>query len=136
MLKAASLYMPHDVLLPIFYAFFNCQIHYGLLVWGNTFVSYLIPMKILYKRCIRLLSSEHPYAHTPPLASQLGLLISDNLFTYFSAIFVFKIANNKLPSCISCLFQFLHGSTRRNTRNYFLSRVRLIIGVYFESINQ
>ena len=53
MLKVASLYMPHDVLLLIFYAFFNSQLRYGLLVWGNTYVSYLTPIKILYKRCIR-----------------------------------------------------------------------------------
>ena len=31
-LKAASLYMPHNVLLQIFNAFFNSQLHYGLLV--------------------------------------------------------------------------------------------------------
>ena len=53
MLKVASLYMPHDVLLLIFYAFFNSQLHYGLLVRGNTYVSYLTTIKILYKRCIR-----------------------------------------------------------------------------------
>ena len=40
---------------------------------------------------------------------------------------MFKIANNKLHSCISCLFQFLHDSTRRNTKDYYLPRVRLEI---------
>ena len=38
---------------------------------------------------------------------------------------MFKIAKNKLPTCISCLFQCLHDSPRRNTRDYFLPRVRL-----------
>ena len=51
MLKAASLQMPHDVLLLIFFPFFNSQLHYGLLVWGNTYVSYLTPIKIFYKLC-------------------------------------------------------------------------------------
>ena len=81
----------------------------------------------MYKRCIRLLSYEHPYSRTPPLALQLELLIFDDLLTYFSTIFMFKIANNKLPLCISCLFQCLHGSTHRNTRDYVLPRVRLEI---------
>ena len=97
-LKAASLYMPHDVSLLFFYAFFNSQLHYGLSVWRNTYVSFLTLIKILYKRCIRLLSYEHPYVHTPPLALQLELFIFDDFFTYFSAIFMFKIANNKLLS--------------------------------------
>ena len=127
MLKTASLYMPLDVLLQIFYAFFNSQLRYGLLVWGKTYVSYLTPIKILYKRCIRLLSYEHSYGHVPPLALQLGLFIFDDLFTYFSAIFMFKIVNNNLPSCISCLFQCFHGPTRRNIRNIFLPGVRFEI---------
>ena len=45
MLKAASLYMPHDELPIIFYAFFNSQLHYGLLIQGNINVSYLTPIK-------------------------------------------------------------------------------------------
>ena len=126
-LKVASLYLPHDVLLLIFYLFFNSQLHYGLLVSVNTYVSYLTPIQILYKRCIILLSCEHPYAHTPPLTLQLRLVIFDDLFTYFSAVFLFKIVNNKLPSFISCLVQCLHGSIRRNTRDYFLPIVRLEI---------
>ena len=72
MLKAASLCMPQDVLLLIFYVFFNSQLHYGLLVWGNTYVSYVTPIKILYERCIRLLSYEHTYSYIPPLALQFN----------------------------------------------------------------
>ena len=102
------------------------QLHYGLLVWINIYVSYLTPIKILYKRCVRLLSYEHSYAHPPPLALHLGFLIFDDFFTYLSAIFMFEIAN-KLPSCISCLVQCLHGSTHINTTDYFLPRARLKI---------
>ena len=40
---------------------------------------------------------------------------------------MFKIANNKWPSYISCLFKCLYGSTRRNTSDYLLPRVRLEI---------
>ena len=87
MLKSASLYMPHDVLLLFFYAFFNDQLHFGLLIWGNTYLSYLTPIKTLYKRCIRLLSYEHPYAHTPPLALQLEFLFL-MIFLLISQLFL------------------------------------------------
>ena len=93
-------------------------VNYILVYWSReilNYVLYLIPIKILYKHCTRLLSYEYPYAHTPPIALQLGLLIFDDLFTYFSSINMFKIANYKPPLCISCLFQCLHGSTCGNT---------------------
>ena len=78
LLKAASLYMPKIVLLSIFCAFFHSQLQYGFLIWGSTYISYLEPIEVFYKQCIRLLSCEHYFAHAPPLASQLGLLLFDD----------------------------------------------------------
>ena len=46
LLIAASLYMPKIVLLSIFYAFFHSQLHYSFLIWGNTYLSYLEPIKL------------------------------------------------------------------------------------------
>ena len=53
-----------------------------------------------------MLSCAHPFSHTHPLASQLGLLIFDDLFPFYSAVFIFKLANNLLPIVIAivCLF--------------------------------
>ena len=50
LLNAASLYMPKIVLLSIFYAFFYSQLHYGFLIWGKTYLSYLEPIKVFYKQ--------------------------------------------------------------------------------------
>ena len=106
--------MPKIVLLSIFYAFFHSQLHYGFLIWVNTYLSYLVPIKVLYKGCIRLLSCAHPFACTPPLASQLGVLIFDDLFPFYSAVFMFKfkLANDLLSFVISYMFFRLGGKTR------------------------
>lgn len=136
LLKAASSCMPQSVLLSIFYAFFNSHIHYGLLIWGNSYSTYLAPINVLYKRCLRLLSHAHPLAHTPPLALQLGLLAFDDLFTFNVAFFMFKLSRNLLPSCISSMFTRLCGSrTRRNANDYFLPRVRLEVSKKFISFS-
>ena len=119
----------------MFYAFFNSQLLYGLLIWGNTHSSYLIPINVLYKRCLRLLSHVPPLAHTPPLAFQLGLLIFDDLLMYHTAVFMYKLTNNMLPTCISSMFTRLNGTTRRNAHYYFLPRVRLDICKRFISFH-
>ena len=56
-----------------------------------------------------LLSCAHPFAHTPPLASQLGFLFFDDFFPFNSAVFMFKLANNLLPFIISSMFVRLGG---------------------------
>ncbi len=127
LLKAASVYLPRNILLSMFYAFFNSQLLYGLLIWGNTYSTYLMPINVLYKRCLRLLSCAPLLAHTPPLALQLGLLIFDDLLTYHTAVFMFKLTNNMLPLCISSMFTRLRGTTRRNAYDYFVPRVNLDI---------
>ena len=126
LLKAVNLYMPKIVLLSIFYAFFHSQLHYGFLIWGNTYLSYLEPIKVLYKRCIRLLSCAHLFAHTPLLASQFGLLIFDDLFPLYSAVFMFKLTNNLLPLVITCMFVCLSGKTSRNVCDYLYLEFNLM----------
>ena len=81
--------------------------------------------KVLYKRYIRLLSCAHPFPHSPLLDSQLGLLIFDDLFPFYSAVFMFKLAKNLLQFVISSMFVRLGGKTRRNVCDYFLPRVQL-----------
>ena len=56
---------------------------------------------------------------------QLGLLNFDDLFPFYSAVFMFKLANNLLPFVISSMFVHLGGKTRRNVGDYVLPRIQL-----------
>ena len=128
MLKVASHVFPSDVLRKLYYAYFLCHLSYGLTVWGNTYTSYLHPLKILHNRCIRLLSFANPYAHVAPLAKHLHILIFDDLYYYNVAIFMYKVFNNSCPSVISELFtRRLTQShvTRHTEHSFFLPRVNL-----------
>ena len=49
MLRVVSHCMSRNVLKSIFYALFYNQLTYGILLWGNTFETYLLPVNILYK---------------------------------------------------------------------------------------
>ena len=58
---------------------------------------------------------------TSQLASQLGLLIFDDFFPFYSEVFMFKLANNLLSFVISSMFVRLGGKTRRNACGYFFT---------------
>ena len=100
---------------------------YGLLIWGNTNSSYLVQINVLYKQYLRLLNRAPLLAHTSPLAFRLGLLIFDDLLTYHTAVFMFKLTNNMLPLCISSKFIRLNGTTCRNVYDYLVPRIRFEI---------
>ena len=106
---------------------------YGLLIWCNNYMSYLAQINVLYKRCFFLPSRAPLLAQTPPLAFWLELLIFDDLLTYHTAVFMFKLTNNMLLLRISSMFICLKGTTRRIVLDYFVLRDRLDIGKRFIS---
>ena len=50
MLTVASYYFPHNVLPMMFHAFIISHIRYEILIWGNTFLTYLHPIRVLYNK--------------------------------------------------------------------------------------
>ena len=88
----------------VFLCILSQSIALWFFIWVNTYSSYIEPIKVLYKRCIKLLSCAHPFARAPPLASRLGLLIFDSLFPLYCAGFIFKLRNNLLPFGIFVCF--------------------------------
>jgi hypothetical protein len=130
LLKVASHCFPTCALLPMYYALFHSHLIYGLLIWGNTYSSYLQPIKVLQKKCIRLLSNADFLAHTPPLALNLGILFLDDLYVYLLSIFMFKVYTYMLPECIVNMFirlNTVHSITRRVMYNFYLPRIHLNI---------
>ena len=73
--------------------------------------------------------------HLRPLVYQLCHLIFDDLFPFYSAVFMFELANNLLPFIIYSMFVRLGGKTRRNVCDYFLPRVQLNVYKKFISFS-
>ena len=63
LLKVAFFYSSLCVLMTIFYAFIISRVRYGVVIWGNTFNSYLHPIHMMYNKAIRIISSAHPLSH-------------------------------------------------------------------------
>ena len=55
--------MSHSLLMTMFHAFIISHVHYGIVIWGNTFNSYLHPIHMIYNKAIKTISSAHPLPH-------------------------------------------------------------------------
>ena len=107
--------MFYSILIAIFHAFIVSHIRYDILIWGNTFCTYLHPINMLYKKAIRITLNQLYLEHMPPLAIKLHILPFDDLFKYHCSIFMYKTRYDLLPECISSKFIKLidiHNRTR------------------------
>lgn len=134
LLRVSSECIPRNVLLSIFFAFFYSQVSYGILIWGSTYKSYLQPINVLYKKCLRLLCGKPFLEHTPPLAKSLNVVIFDDLYALCLSIFMFKVYNRMLPACILDMFSYgsyVHNHSLRCRNDFFLPRIRLDVSKKF-----
>jgi hypothetical protein len=128
MIKVASYVLPDYVLRNLYYAYFVSRLCYGITIWGNTYETYLYPLRIVHNRCIRLISHADVRAHVSSLAKKLHILVFDDLYDFHVAIFMYKVFNEMHPPVILKMFSKLssiHHITRKTTHDFFLPRIRL-----------
>ena len=128
LLKAASLYMSCSVLMTMFHEFIMSHVRYGILIWGNTFNFHLHPIHMIYNKAIRIISSAYLLSHILSLVTNLKILIFDDLYMYFCAVFMFKVTCHLVPNYLCKLFNKLsdiHEYTHRCNLDFFLPSVPL-----------
>ena len=76
------------MLVTMFHAFIMLHIRYGIIIWGNTFCTYLHPLNMLYKTASRITLNQPYLEHVPPLAITFHVLLFDDLFKYHCSIFM------------------------------------------------
>ena len=74
MIKVAQMYMPRAVLMSMFQAFVMSYLRYGVLLWGNTFPTYIYRVRVLFNKAIRAILSVPPTTHMSPLLHKLQVL--------------------------------------------------------------
>ena len=109
--------------------FFQGNLIYGLIAWGNTYNTTLQPIYILQKRAVRVitfLSFDHD---SNPLFKLLGIIIFPDLVKYHMGIFVYKYHNQLLPSVFNSFFTKVDQVHSYNTRH---ASKYLIISFFFK----
>jgi len=123
LLKIASYFLPQECLLSLYYAFFHSHLTFGLELWSAAGVTLLVPIKLIQKKAIRIISHAYYLAHTEPLAHALNILLFDDLVFVTKCQFMFKVYNRKLCSPVTDLFHICDNSlTRQNNINFNVPR--------------
>ena len=122
--------MSRDILTSMFHSFVLSYLRYGILIWGNTFASYLHHINMLYNKAIRAVLNEPTTAHILPLMSRLNVLAFADLYIYNCCVFMYEVYHNIPPEIICKMFtklSSLRSLTRYNLHDFYLLQVRLDI---------
>ena len=128
MIKVAQMYMPRAVLMSMFQAFVVSYLRYGVLLWGNTFPTYIYRVRVLFNKAIRAILSVPPTTHMSPLLHKLQVLTVDDVYIFNCCIFMYKIKNCMLPTGFCNMFiklSDMYVQTRRSKHDYYLKSVHL-----------
>ena len=89
-------YVDTDILVNLYYALIYPYLIYGILTWGNTYPTTLLPIFILQKKVVRLITFSAFDAHSSPLFKSLNIMKLHDLVEYCTAVFMYKFKNNCL----------------------------------------
>ena len=112
--------LPINTLILVYNALFLPFLQYGIIVWGQTFTSYLEPLVLIQKKIVRAIAHQHPLSHTLPIFKSLKLLQLYDIFRIKLLCFVYESINKLNPYCFHDFFLLnsdVHGYfTRQSNR--------------------
>ena len=120
--------LPHETLFTIYNALVLPNINYCNIVWGNGNNVNINNILKLQKKAIRICTGSHYLAHTDPLFHQLHSLKINDINTLQTAIFMYKLTANLLPSFFHNIFLYnrnIHHYPTRVSHNFHLSNPKI-----------
>ena len=103
----------------LYYTLIYPYLHYGNIVWANTYQSNLDPLKKLQKKIIRIISfaGKKFTDYSPPIFKKLSVLPFDHINKEKVALFMFRYFNKMLPSAFDAFFTLNKDLHNHNTRS-------------------
>ena len=80
------------------FIFMGLFLSYGVLIWGNTYISNIQPLVILQKKAIRIITFSEYRSHTSPLFKRLNLLKLIDIVYLDTSFFMCQFNNGNLPN--------------------------------------
>ena len=111
----------------LYYTLIYPYLHYGNIVWANTYQSNLDPLKKLQKKIIRIISFAGFTDHSPPIFKKLSVLPFDQINKEKVALFMFRYFNKMLPSAFDAFFTLnkdLHNHNTRSSAKIHINYIR------------
>ena len=116
--------LPNDVLFMLYNTLVLPYINYCNIVWGNGNITFINNILKLQKRALRICTGSHYLAHSDPLFHKLHSLKINDINVLQTAVFMFKLNANLLPTTFDKLFSHnknIHHYPTRVSDNFHLS---------------
>ena len=108
--------LPESAMLNLYYDLVHSNLIYGILVWGNTFLSYLTKLSKLQNKAIRIVTGKNWNDSANPLYQKLNILPLVSLLNLEISKFVYQHDKSKLPASFSNYFTLNKNVHSRRTR--------------------
>ena len=122
-------FLPATSLVLLYNSLILPYLNYCNIVWARTSTSKLHSLLMIQKRAIRVCTFSHPREHTAPLFAQLNTLTLNDINKLHTGIFMYKYANNLLPTTFFSYFTFvkdIHDYSTRFRNNLYLPFTRTL----------
>ena len=126
-LKARKL-LPSPTLKTLYYSFIYPYFSYCNHVWGSACDTYIYPLILLQKRCIRIITRSKYRDPTDPIFKKLELLKLKDINKYAISKFMFNWYHMKLPSLFLNVFTRIsnvHSHATRQRSELYCPRVKI-----------
>ena len=121
-------YVSLKVLRMLYYALIYPYLHYGNIIWANTYQSSLDPLIKLQKKIIRIILFAGYKDHTPPILKKLSILPFHQINEEKTALFMFRYFNKMLPATFDSFFTLnrdFHNHYTRSSTKIHITYVRI-----------
>ena len=109
-------YLPTHALFKLYYTFVHSHLLYGLIVWGNTYPTYLSKLITLQNKAICIVTKSGRYQNVLPLYHKFNLWNLHNLHKFEIAKFIHNQINRRLSPNLNNYFTLAKFSHCRQTR--------------------
>ena len=123
-------YIPQNTLIQVYYAIFYSYLYYGCAIWGQAIEKYLDIIRILQKKCLRIMTFADFRCHSTPIFKTLGLIKVDDVIRVNILIFVYDFIHNLLPEELKDFYTFRYEIHDYNNRfvkdSLYINRVNTV----------
>ena len=106
-------FAPLSTLISVYYSIFHSHLIYGCPVWSMTSSKNINTIRILQKKCLRIMNFSEFNSHTNPLFIQNRLLKLDNIIESSHLQLIFEFTNIKLNQIIFSQKYYIQLKKRR-----------------------
>ena len=108
---------PSSTLLLLYFTLILPHLLFGLVLWGNTYSTYLAKLQHLQNKAICIISNSNYRSPITPHFYKLGILKIADQYTFEVGKMMYQHFKHALPSCISCFFSPISSMHSRCTRS-------------------